>query len=77
MLSDPEIGGFEVQTLMNEPTHVVNEIVEDFLTDRVPEDLLLLHFSCHGIKDQKGELYFAMANTKLRLLGRPPLPPTS
>ena len=69
VLSDPEIGGFEVQTLMNEPTHVVNEVVEDFLTDRGPEDLLLLHFSCHGIKDQEGELYFAMANTKLRLLG--------
>ena len=69
VLSDPEIGGFDVQTLMNEPAHVVNEAVEDFLTDRSPDDLLLLHFSCHGIKDQGGDLYFAMRNTKLRLLG--------
>jgi hypothetical protein len=69
VLSDPDIGGFEVRTLLNEPAHVVTEAVEDFLTDRDPEDLLLLHFSCHGIKDQGGELYFAMTNTKLRLLG--------
>jgi uncharacterized caspase-like protein len=68
VLSDPEIGGFEVRTLLNEPAHVVNEAVEEFLTDRSPDDLLLLHFSCHGIKDQEGELYFAMANTRLRLL---------
>ncbi len=69
VLSDPEIGGFEVRTLLNEPAHVVNEAVEEFLTDRSPDDLLLLHFSCHGIKDQEGELYFAMANTRLRVLG--------
>ena len=69
VLGDPGIGGFEVRTLLNEPAHVVNEAVEDFLTDRSPDDLLLLHFSCHGIKDQGGDLYFAMTNTKLRLLG--------
>ncbi|TCO33100.1 caspase domain-containing protein [Kribbella steppae] len=69
VLSDPEIGGFDVRTLLNEPAHVVNEAVEEFLTDRSPDDLLLLHFSCHGIKDQDGELYFAMTNTRLRLLG--------
>jgi hypothetical protein len=68
-LSDPAIGGFEVKTLLNAPAHVVNEAVEEFLSDRSPDDLLLLHFSCHGIKDQEGELYFAMPNTRLRLLG--------
>jgi hypothetical protein len=69
VLSNPEIADFEVTTLLNEPAHVVNAAVEEFLTSRSPEDLLLLHFSCHGIKDQQGELYFAMPNTKLRLLG--------
>ncbi|MEI8406335.1 MULTISPECIES: hypothetical protein [unclassified Kribbella] len=28
VLSDPQIGGFDVQTLLNEPAHVVNEAVE-------------------------------------------------
>jgi hypothetical protein len=69
VLSDPEIGGFEVVTLTNQPAHLVNEAVEEFFADRHPDDLLLVHFSCHGIKDQAGELYFAMSNTRLRLLG--------
>jgi uncharacterized RDD family membrane protein YckC len=69
VLQDPRIGGFEVRTLLNEPAYKVNEAVEEFFADRRPDDLLLLHFSCHGVKDEGGELYFAAANTKLRRLG--------
>jgi len=69
VLRDPEIGGFEVRTLLNEPAHEVNLAVEEFFADRRPDDLLLMHFSCHGVKDEGGELYFAMANTLLRRLG--------
>jgi hypothetical protein len=43
--------------------------VEEFFADRRPDDLLVVHFSCHGIKDEDGELYFAMANTLLGRLG--------
>src|SRR5215207_6398309 len=69
VLRDPKIGGFEVRTLLNEPAYEVNEAVEEFFAVRRPDDLLLLHFSCHGVKDEGGELYFAAANTKLRRLG--------
>ncbi|WP_433193979.1 caspase, EACC1-associated type [Nocardia sp. CA-107356] len=69
VLQDPLIGGFEVHMSVNEPAHVVGEAVEGFFADRVPEDLLLLHFSCHGVKDEDGELYFAASNTKLGRLG--------
>ncbi|MET7771075.1 caspase family protein [Nocardia sp. NPDC005366] len=69
VLQDPLIGGFDVHTSMNEPAHVVCEAVEGFFADRGPEDLLLLHFSCHGVKDEGGELYFAASNTKLGRLG--------
>src|SRR6266700_1222876 len=69
VLRDPGIGGFEVRTLLNEPAHVVNLAVEEFFADRRPDDLLLVHFSCHGVKDEGGDLYFAMANTLLRWLG--------
>ena len=68
VLSDPEIGGFEVRTLLNQPAHEVNLAVEEFFADRRPDDLLLLHVSCHGVKDEGGELYFATANTRLRRL---------
>ena len=69
VLQDPAIGGFDVRTSLNEPAHVVCEAVEGFFADRGPEDLLLLHFSCHGVKDESGELYFASSNTKLGRLG--------
>lgn len=69
VLRDPQIGDFDVHTSLNDPAHVVNEAVEDFFAERAPGDLLVLHFSCHGVKDEGGELYFAMANTKLRRLG--------
>jgi hypothetical protein len=69
VLRDPQIGGFEVRTLLNQPAHEVNLAVEEFFADRQPDDLLLLHFSCHGVKDEGGELYFATTNTKLRRLG--------
>jgi len=69
VLRDPEIGGFEVRTLLNKPAHEVNLAVEEFFADRRPDDLLLVHFSCHGVKDEAGELYFAASNTLLRRLG--------
>ncbi|MEU5843030.1 caspase family protein [Rhodococcus sp. NPDC047139] len=69
VLKDPQIGGFDVRMLLDEPAHVVSEGVEEFFADRSPEDLLLLHFSCHGVKDESGELYFAASNTKLTRLG--------
>jgi WD40 repeat protein len=69
VLGDPNIGGFEVRTLLNAPAYEVNEAVAEFFaTNRRPDDLLLMHFSGHGVKDEDGELYFAAANTSLRLL---------
>ena len=69
VLRDPDVGRFDVRTLLNEPAHVVNLAVEEFFADRQPGDLLLMHFSGHGIKDQDGELYFAAPNTVLGRLG--------
>src|SRR6266700_854125 len=69
VLRDPGIGGFEVRTLLNEPAHEVSLAVEEFFADRRPDDLLVVHFSCHGVKDEDGELYFATSNTLLGRLG--------
>ncbi len=68
VLRDPKIGGFEVRTLVNRPNQEVALAVEDFFADRQPDDMLLAHFSCHGIKDEEGELYFAMADSLLHRL---------
>jgi uncharacterized caspase-like protein len=70
VLSDPEIGGFDIRTVIGQPAHVVAESVEEFFADRAPQDLLVVHFSGHGIKNQAGELHFAASNTKLARLAR-------
>jgi hypothetical protein len=68
ILKDPNIGSFDVKTLLDEPSYKVNEEIQAFFSDRGREDLLLLYFSCHGIKDEEGQLYFATSNTSRKLL---------
>lgn len=68
VLSDPGIGGFDVRTLVNRRCHEVNLALAEFFRERRSEDLLLVHFSCHGLKDDSGELYFAATDTRLDLL---------
>jgi outer membrane protein assembly factor BamB len=74
VLGDPAIGDFEVQTLINQRAQVINEAVEEFFADREPDDLLLVHFSTHGVKDEEGELYFAAPDTKLGRLATTAVP---
>jgi len=69
VLGDPGVGGFEVAIVRNEPAHVISTRIEDFFTDGRPDDVLLLHFSCHGLKSESGELYFAASATRPDRLG--------
>lgn len=64
VLRDPDIAGFEVTTLINQPHHRVGEAIGDFYRDRRRDDLTLLYFTGHGLKDDDGRLYLAMANTR-------------
>jgi DNA-binding beta-propeller fold protein YncE len=64
VLGDPDVGGFEVRVIQNEPAHVIQEEVEELFDDSRRDDVLLLHFSCHGLKSESGELYFAARNTR-------------
>jgi Caspase domain len=68
VLADPARGAFAVQTLIDEPQGTVARRVAAFFRDRRPDDLLLLHFSCHGVKDDRGELFLAAADTEVDLL---------
>ncbi|WP_260445822.1 MULTISPECIES: caspase family protein [unclassified Nostoc] len=65
VLENPEIGGFnDVKVLLNPQRHEMEEAIERLFSDRQRDDLVLLFFSGHGIKDEKGNLYFAACNTK-------------
>jgi hypothetical protein len=64
VLADPGIAEFEVTTLINEPHHRVGEAIGDFYRNRKRDDLTLLYFTGHGLKDDDGRLYLAMTNTR-------------
>jgi hypothetical protein len=68
VLADPELGEFEVDVLRNETSWAIGERVETLLTGAKPNDLIVLHFSCHGLKDDSGELFLAATNTRPELL---------
>ncbi|MDA2809020.1 RDD family protein [Nocardiopsis sp. RSe5-2] len=68
VLGDPAIGGFEVEVVHNAAAHEVARQVETFFASGGREDALLLHFSCHGLKNTKGELFFAAYDTDPELL---------
>ncbi|MDN3295075.1 caspase family protein [Streptomyces ficellus] len=74
VLGDPHIGAFRVQVVRNEPAHVIAMRIDDFFADRRPGDTLVVHFSCHGLKSESGELYFAAANTLPRRLASTAVP---
>jgi hypothetical protein len=66
-LRNPAIGDFDVVVSSDETEGTLRRRIATFFTDRLPEDLLLLHFSCHGIKYGR-ELYLAASDTELGLL---------
>src|SRR5215472_824780 len=65
VLADREVGGFEVKTLLNRPARDVNLAIEKFFLDRKREDLLLLYYSGHGLRDDDGQLYLTAVDTQL------------
>ena len=69
VLGDEQIGDFDVRVMRNEPAHVIQAQIEELFSEARPDDLLLLHFSCHGLKNESGELFFASANTRPNRLG--------
>ncbi|WP_445270240.1 caspase, EACC1-associated type [Streptomyces sp. DSM 41634] len=68
VLSDPDVGGYAVRPVIDQPAHVVRREIERFFIHRKPNDQLLLYLSCHGIKDSKLQLHFAAADTDRDLL---------
>jgi len=64
VLSDKEICAFdEVNTRLNESSSSVIEIIDEFFDQKKPDDLLVLYFSGHGVRDEFGSLYLAFKNT--------------
>jgi tetratricopeptide (TPR) repeat protein len=69
VLGDRQIGEFTVQVVRNEPAHVIEGHIEELFSESRSDDVLLVHFSGHGLKSESGELFFAASNTRPNRLG--------
>ncbi|MFF7870781.1 caspase domain-containing protein [Streptomyces qaidamensis] len=74
VLHDPQIGDFEVEVVHNASADVMRRRIQGFFNERRRADTLLLHFSCHGLKSESGELYFAASDTEPPLLAATAVP---
>jgi uncharacterized caspase-like protein len=64
VLKDPRIAGFETRLLLNEDLAAVRSAVVEHFRDRYRDDVVLLYYSGHGLRDDHGDLYFALPGTR-------------
>ena len=65
ILQHPDIGGFDQVTTLIDPTSAEMQEKIDALFQKCDrDDLVLLYFSGHGIKDDAGTLYFTTRQTR-------------
>jgi len=75
VLSDQNIGSFDkVISLVNKTESHVSRGISTFLTNKKPEDLVLVYFSGHGILDDRGRLFLALKDTRTSLLKATAIP---
>ncbi|GAA4326764.1 hypothetical protein GCM10023086_54470 [Streptomyces venetus] len=74
VLHDARIGDFDVEVVRNASADAMRRHIQRFFNDRRRDDTLLLHFSCHGLKSESGELYFAAGDTEPRMLDATAIP---
>ncbi len=74
VLHDPQIGDFEVEVVHNASADLMRRRIQGFFNSRRRADTLLLHFSCHGLKSESGELYLAASDTEPPLLAATAVP---
>ena len=65
VLENPEMDGFDqIKTLIDPDPQSLRFAIESLFSGRSKEDLVLLFFSGHGIKDDQGNLYLATRDTR-------------
>ncbi|PSL53645.1 putative caspase-like protein [Saccharothrix carnea] len=68
VLSDPAIGDFATEVLVNEPVQHLRERIETVLGQARHDDLVLLYLSGHGVKARLGDLHFVTTDTRHTVL---------
>ncbi|MBN3923037.1 caspase family protein [Nostoc sp. NMS4] len=73
VLHHPEMGDFaqtDIQKLENPDPQKMQEAIETLFSNRQKDDLVVLYFSGHGIKDESGNLYLATCLTRKNSQGQ-------
>ncbi|MDX2935062.1 FxSxx-COOH system tetratricopeptide repeat protein [Streptomyces ipomoeae] len=68
VLTDPRIGGFDVDIMENATAVECRTEIQRFFEEARADDLLLLHMSCHGRKDRRNRLHFVASDTDSQFL---------
>ncbi len=68
VLSNPAIGEFTVEQMVDVGQRVAMRAIESFFSTAKREDLLVLHLSLHGWKDLRNRLHFIARDTERDLL---------
>jgi molecular chaperone DnaK len=68
VLSDPAIGEFAVEPVVDVGQRAAMRAIQLFFSSAKSEDLLVLHLSLHGWKDLRNRLYFVARDTERDLL---------
>jgi branched-chain amino acid transport system substrate-binding protein len=64
VLEHPDMGAFDEVTVLSNPDKgSIEKAVEDLFSNRQRDDLVLLYFSGHGIKDQSARFYLSTKET--------------
>jgi hypothetical protein len=74
VLADPEIGGFDVVPKFDIEVDDFRLAISNLFEDAEEDDLLLLYFAGHGIRDKRGRLYLAVKKTQVDRLSATALP---
>jgi formylglycine-generating enzyme required for sulfatase activity len=69
ILRDTELAAFDdVQILVNEGEGRIRRFIARFFAERKRDDLLLLYFSGHGVRNEQGQLFLAANDTEISIL---------
>jgi hypothetical protein len=64
VLGAAEIGGFNVSSIENATMRETRQAIQEFLSGRVVEDEVLVYVSSHSVRNNNGDLYFVVADTR-------------
>jgi hypothetical protein len=68
VLGDSEIGGFAVVNVTDPTSRRAKIAIQEFLSGRLVDDMVVIYLSCHGIRNVDGALYFVAYDTQKALL---------